>query len=212
VRICRPTVSGIKRFAIILALAPSFGYAQEVIVTRGEKSIGLYVRMAYNNVPSFFGAEVQGFADADGKLAADALFSGTFEQADALIADMSFTVGPEKVIFEALSMMVHPPNSDLMFDTPLDAEIGIAVCGVPLPDRPIVDADLTWVAGWYAYPVDPAQDLTITFPTTGRAMEVIEVSSFDGDTRLDSKDIILPDGGSLIVPYVESPRWFSWLR
>ncbi|MEL6683154.1 MAG: hypothetical protein AAFQ09_10990 [Pseudomonadota bacterium] len=207
-----PIVWTMKRFAIIMALNPTFVTAQEIIVTRGEKSIGLYVRMPYNDVPSFFGAEVQGFADADGTLATDALFNGTFEQADALITYLSFAVGSENVAFEALSMMVHPPNSDLTFDTPLDAEIAIAVCGVPLPDGPIVDADLTWVAGWYAYPIDPEQDLTISFPATGRMTEVVEVTSFDGDTRLDTSNVTLADGGSLTLPYVGSRRWFSWLR
>ena len=99
----------------------------------------------------------------------------------------------------------------MAFETPFDAEGAIGVCGVPLPaGLPDPDA-LVWFGGWYAFPVVATDELSISFPATGRPPMDVTVRVFDAAGHLEqSFETTLADTGALEVPAARG-GWSRWL-
>jgi hypothetical protein len=193
--------------AILACLALTLpAQSGEVIVSREGDGVAVYFRMPFNDVAPLFGQRVPGLTDAQGKIVFDTLASGTFDDADILARDVEFLLGGQSVGFEAMSMMAHQTTVPQAFETPLDAQIAIAVCGVPLPAGTPDPDQMVWIGGWYAYPVDAAQDLIIRFPRTGRDAGELSVRIYDRGRLKETETVILADGGALDVPYVTGWR------
>ncbi|MEM9099721.1 MAG: hypothetical protein AAGC79_14505 [Pseudomonadota bacterium] len=180
-----------------------------MIVSREGEAVAVYFQLPFTEVSGLFGREAVSLVGADGKVNLEELSLGTFDDADLLARDVEFSLGDQSVQFEALSMMVHPAVSPFAFETPLDAEIAIAVCGVPLPKQPPGPEELVWVGGWYAYPVSSTEELAIKFPETGRKPMALSVRVFDSTGLERSEEITLADQGTLIVP--QSVGWRDWI-
>ena len=176
---------------------PALANPAEVIISREGKAVAVYFRMPFDKVAPLFGRAVPGLTDADGNIVLDDVFEGTFEDADLLAADVAFTLGGQSVSFDALSMMAHQSETPVPFATPLDAEIAIAVCGVPRPENIPAADQMVWLGGWHAYPVDASADLHISFPQTGRQGQEFVVTRFDDGVRTDRRQVTLVDGGTL---------------
>lgn len=203
----------ITRWTAALALSAMTALpasAGEVIVSREGKSVAIYFRMALTDVPELFGHNVPGLVDKSGLVTLDEIYEGTFDDADLLARDVSFSLGGKAVHFDALSMMVHEDDTWVPFDTPLAADMAIAVCGVPLPEGPLDAENFVWMGGWYAYPVAADEDLTIQFPQTGRNETEISVRVFERGSLARSTEVTLADGQPLHLPK-EPSGWFSWL-
>ena len=202
----------LSRLLILLSMTAfsSTAAAREVIVARDNDSVAVFFRLPYADVAPLFGQEVKGFTDEAGNFSREKLFNGTFERADALAADVTFDLGSQSVGFEALSMMIHQTETVLPFDSPLDAEIAIAVCGVPFPDGPLLPDDIVWVGGWYAYPVDADQALTINLPHTGRGAQELTVKTFDNGQFEDAIEVTVADGGAINVPTASTWSWLGF--
>ncbi|MEM9969379.1 MAG: hypothetical protein AAF755_15020 [Pseudomonadota bacterium] len=197
----------------LLALLASFyaplAYAGEIVVSREGSGYAIYVRMPYAEVAPLFGQAPEGFTDEQGRLAVEKLSNGTFDAADDLIADVGFELGGAPVAFEAMSMMVHQAATPVPFDDPIAAQVAIAVCNVPLPEGPIDPTALTWIGGWFAYPVASDEALRIQFPQTGRDATEFSVVVFDDGEFEQQFDVRLKDGGALAVP--DAPGWWRTL-
>ena len=194
--------------AVGFALSPLLPVAAgEIIVSREGDAVAVYMRMPFADVAPLFGNLAPGLMDANGEPIFENLFEGTFEGADELAADVGFALGRQDTTFEGLSMMAHVSDTPLPFENPLDAQIAVGVCGVETPEGPIDAADMVWIGGWYAYPIDAAQDLTIAFPATGRDVQTFTVTSFDNWSKTASYEVTLTDGATFTDPYVQR----SWL-
>ncbi|MEM8790954.1 MAG: hypothetical protein AAGE80_05020 [Pseudomonadota bacterium] len=195
-------------FAGFMLFAPPAG-AAEVIVSREGDGVAVYFQIPLTDVAGLFGREAIGLVNTDGEIDLDNLSQGTFEDADLLAQDVEFTLGDQDVEFEALSMMVHQAENPFAFETPLDAELAIGVCNVPLPEHTPKPEQMVWAGGWYAYPVSSSEALTINFPATGRDPMEISVRIFDSATLERTEKITLADDGTLVVP--QAGGWRQWL-
>lgn len=190
----------------VLIFASGMGQAMEVIVSREDRAIAIYLRMPFEDTKGLFGRDVPGFTDEDGNIRYSDLSQGTFDGGDILAKDVVFTLGGQSVEFETMSMMVHMEGFDVPFITPLDAVIAIGVCGVPIPEEPPEPEDLVWIGGWYAYPVDEAQEITVTFPKTGREARDAELRIYRNAVLEKEYTELLADGGTYIIPF-QKPWW-----
>ncbi|MEM9967204.1 MAG: hypothetical protein AAF755_03785 [Pseudomonadota bacterium] len=172
-----------------------------MIVSREGDAVAIYFRMPFTEVAPLFGHRVPGLTNANGEIVFDTLAKGTFEDADVLAQKVAFNIGGQNVHFDALSMMAHQAIVPQAFETPIDAQIAIAVCGVPLPEGKPDPDKMTWIGGWYAYPVDAGQDISISFPETGRQDEVMSLRVYDRGRLKDTKTVTIVDGGSIDLPY-----------
>ena len=129
----------------------------EMIVDRGADAITVYLSMPAPEAVRVFGLPPSALVAADGTVPFDALRMGTFDIGDVLWDDVAVTLDGRPLGFEAMSLMVHPADAPVPFQTPLDALTAIGVCTVADPSAPLRLDQLHLYVGLTAYRPDAAQ-------------------------------------------------------
>lgn len=147
----------------------------EVIVSRSDAAIEVFLAMPADLAVENFGISAEALTNESGYADFDLFAKGTFRQGQAFWQDTQTWMDGAPLMFEAMSLMIHPVNTPLPFRKPLDAMTAIEVCGTVLEDVPLSKTRL--YVGLIAYPNSPAGDLVIEF-----------AKAFSPDTRLHLRD------------------------
>ncbi|WP_147127687.1 hypothetical protein [Shimia ponticola] len=175
--------------------------AIDVLVDRRPQSIELFMRFPARNTETIFGITPDALAASDGRVYFGALReTGTFDFGDAMIAGTRLSLGGEEQPLEAMSVMVHPADNALPFETPLDGNIAMAVCTVPDPVVPPALTDLVLYTGFISYPATGAGEIKLSMPNT--VPLELAVSVFE-DGRLVQRHSVDADKNSDILIVAE---------
>ncbi|MEM9811452.1 MAG: hypothetical protein AAF913_02185 [Pseudomonadota bacterium] len=189
-----------KRVLLLLALAatPAGATDVELLVDRLPTGISIYMRMPAGEVEPVLGRNGDELL-TDGRVDYAAMRDGTFEAADRLFARVDTEVAGTPVVFEALSLMVHQPDTNIPFSSPFDADMAIAVCNAPT-DETVTLADLDLMAGFYAHRVDSMAEIALDLPETGRPAIDVSVIEFVEGAEVRRSEHTLDDGARLVLP------------
>lgn len=178
------------------------------MVDRDATSIELFVRIPAPLLPEKFAAFPPGFLAENGQVDVTPFRNGTWDHGDAFFEDVVATIGGDPVVFEAMSMMVHPPEFDTPFRDPIDAFTAISVCNVPVGIALLPVDTLVAYLGYIAYPVDGYGDLSLTFP----AQATVQIEQFDQGRPVDDRTVDVADSQPIVLDAVtHKTGWFDWL-
>lgn len=177
----------------------------EIVVDRHNDSVELFVAARADTLLSAFDLSPQRLTETDGTVEFSKLREGTWDTGDDLFAKSDFALDGAPLVFESMSMMVHPIDLRLPMTTPLEALISVGVCSVDAPDqRPSLD-QLHGYSGYIAYTDNGSGALRIDLPSTGRESLVVTVRDFDRGLFLAEYRHVLGDGESLLIPAAPTP-------
>ena len=173
-------------FAGALAV-PSLAAAADMtlVLDRQDDAIEMYFTISAERVEDVFALPKEAFENDSGTVDFEPLRQGTYDIGDTLFANMDARLGGDDIIFEAMSLMVHPKANALPLQTPLDGMIAIAVCTVPAPAGPITLADLQLYAGFIAYADRPNQGMTFQLPNALDSPLTVEIRDYTSDKLTD---------------------------
>lgn len=181
----------------------------EIVIDRGADSVEVYMAMNAATMTNAFGLPPTLLADEHGLVDIEPLRQGTWQIGDALLANVETRLDDAPAVFEAMSLMVHPADSPLPLDTPIDGMVAIAVCTVPTPETHPGLSELRAYVGFIAYPVDPEQIVSFSLPESGRQPLDITVRDFKNGQLVASSTHKVADGGTLTI--VTAGAAASWL-
>lgn len=187
------------------ALASPTSQSMTMVVHRGDRSVEVYLSLPAEQVTDTFAVLPEGLTTGDGTVDIETMRMGTWDIGDRLFSSIASHVSGQPVVFEAMSLMVHPEEDVLPFSDPIEGMIAISVCSVPVPDKPPALEDLHLYVGLITYPERPDGPLSLTFPTTGREQLEVQVIEYVDFRRTSRSVHLIADGGELTVPAV-SPR------
>ncbi|MEM9428063.1 MAG: hypothetical protein AAGA32_01025 [Pseudomonadota bacterium] len=189
-----------KRLVLLLALpaTPAAATDVELLVDRLSTGISIYMRMPAGEVEPVLDRNGDELL-TDGRVDYASMLDGTFEVADRLFQRVGTEVAGDPVVFEALSLMVHLPDTNVPFASPFDADMAIAVCNAPT-DETVTLADLDLMAGFYAHRVDSMAEIALDLPETGRPAIDVSVVEFVDGAEMRRSEHTLDDGDRLVLP------------
>ena len=193
-----------------LVAASGLGCAQAVadqvdlIVSRDDRSVEIFLGMPALTAVEGFGLEARLLTGPDGSVSFERLQQGTWHIADALLERVEARIGTQAAGFEGMSLMVHPLDQPLPFVTPLDGLTAISVCGVPAPEAPRGLQDLYLYAGFVAYPDDPSAPITLRLPNPEGVDLLVRDHGFGGQHRERRLHLVPGERLELAVPRVQT--------
>ncbi|SFR16614.1 hypothetical protein [Poseidonocella sedimentorum] len=194
--------------ALFLCLLPGLLRAADltVLVDRRDDELQLFVRLPAADLEAVFGLSPAPLADAEGRVSFARLREeGTYEFTEVLAATIGLRAGGAHHGFEAMSVMVHPPENALPFATPLDGLLAMSACiGTDTAEPPRV-AELELIGGFITYPVAGLAEVMISLPNR-EALEA-EVLTFKAGVPLSRETVTLPPRGTITLPAAE-----NWIR
>lgn len=164
--------------ALLLAMACLQGTARaetgegegdlHLIVNRASDAIAIYAALPADLLQARFDGLPGRLQAGPEGIDIDSLSTGTVDIADWLIARSDARLGGAPAVLEPLSVMVHPTELGLPFETPRDGAIATSVCTAP-PMGPLPLDALTLFAGFFLSPVDGAAPLMLRLGEAGPA-------------------------------------------
>ncbi|MEM9268654.1 MAG: hypothetical protein AAGA78_06930 [Pseudomonadota bacterium] len=176
----------------------------EVILERNERSVEIFVGLPAEAMVSAFGLPPQTFENDAGVVEFSTLREGTFETGDVFFAGLEMSLAGQTVPLEAMSMMVHPEDAKLEFNTPWDGLIAIAVCTVEEPEVPVGLSGLYAYAGAIAYLDGATGQIELSLPHLAEAGYELHVRDFTHGVGQASTQYVLQPGETIIVPSRET--------
>ncbi|MEM1429744.1 MAG: hypothetical protein AAGG09_09820 [Pseudomonadota bacterium] len=203
----------LRSLALAAALLATPAVADDdviLVVDRTPLAIEVYFAMRADEMLALFDLPPERLASPDGTVDFEGLRLGTYDLGDEMFAKVSADVDGQPLLFEAMSLMVHPEESALPLVTPFDGLVAIGVCTVPSPEVPLGLDDLRAYAGYIAYTDTPDGPFTLTLPETGRApLEILVRDHARGEPGAVYRTS-LADGAPLALGAPE-PRRDDWL-
>jgi hypothetical protein len=200
-----------RAISALLLLLPIPAAAEDpitVIVQRLPQSVELYLSIAPEDAPDWLGAGLDALAPG-GVVPMDTVRrEGTAAAADAMIARTALTVGGAPAELQAMSVMVHPEATPLLFETPIDAQMAMSVCTAPDLVAGSTLSDLRAYAGYHAYPVDGLGALRIA-PGGGTARDVTLIV-YEGSRRTLSERRLVGPGAPIVLERTAPARGWLW--
>lgn len=179
---------------LLLLTMPMPAMSLDIIVDRRGDSIELFFSLPAADAQTSLGTDLSQIKGLTTGVDYTVLQQGTWNQGEALFANLRAQTAGKPQPFEAMSMMVHPIDTALPFRDPHEAMTAISVCGVEIPDIPPPLGDMHVYAGFIAYPVDSSQNLTLNL---GNTVEIpVTVLDFNGSVVAQT-EILLPPGALL---------------
>ena len=152
--------------------------AVQLIVNRTADAVAIYIAMPAAALPARFGGVPARLDTGPEGIDVNSLNTGTVDIADWLIARSEARLDGMPALLEPLSVMVHPTELGLPFETPRDGAIATSVCTAP-PMDPRALEGLTLYAGFYLYPVDGTAPLMLRLGETAPAGSVTAANFWD---------------------------------
>ncbi|MEO1406295.1 MAG: hypothetical protein AAFV54_07355 [Pseudomonadota bacterium] len=171
----------------------------DIIISRGDHAIELFLAMPTDLAVSHFGLTREDLVNSDGFADFERFSKGTFELGEALWRDVETELNGEALTFETMSLMVHPANRPLPFETPLDALISVEVCGTTARNISLSNTHL--FIGLIAYSDETKSELTLGWQQSFPDSVDISVRDFVGH-RLTKAWTLEPSEDSGVVPKV----------
>ncbi|MEO1639677.1 MAG: hypothetical protein AAFU41_10575 [Pseudomonadota bacterium] len=198
-------------FAAGLVATPVAAAELDVIVDRTGHSVNVFFGMTADDIAPVFAVSSDSLLrDEAGLLRLDDFQSnGSFADADRLIAPTVLQINGEAADFQAMSMMVHPLDIHVPFETPIDGWIAMSVCGVPPTFADASNDAVRVYAGFNAYPVDGLGALSFDF--AGDAEMSVALWEYQEGELLQHDVVQITNGQPLVLPAVAaSQSWASW--
>ncbi|MEM9716505.1 MAG: hypothetical protein AAF826_08310 [Pseudomonadota bacterium] len=209
-----------KLALIIVFLTTAFtAQAQDIriVVDRSGEDVELYFNFSATKMSELFGRIPETVLDDAGYVDFRNLQFDTVTPGDDMIAQTT-AYSDDGVIFEAMSFMVHPSDTDLAFDTPWDAILTTTFCSVDPNAPPQVLDIMETYASYFADGVAPNEPLVIDLPWTGTTPLTVEVREFENkDFQRVYTQTLAADGKITMFADDGGPAgWIStalnWLR
>ncbi len=167
----------------------------DVIVNRHDGTIELFVSTPAENFVSVFGLPAERLVEPDGTVDfAPLRANGTFEMADEMIATTSATLDGTPMVFEGLSLMLHPLDEKQPFGTPFEAFLAIAVCTFNDPATRLTLQQLHGYAGFIADVGDIDGMVRLRLPRTGHDELRVLVRDFRSGAAALPYEVRVGDG------------------
>ncbi|MGX9355451.1 hypothetical protein ACS3SW_09885 [Roseobacteraceae bacterium S113] len=178
----------------------------DLIIARSAEAVELFISTRSDNFVTRFGLDPALLAEPDGTVNFDDLRLGTFDTADVMFEGVSARVDGAPAPLEAMSMMVHPIDAKLPFETHVDGLIAIAVCTVPTPTTPPT-LDVLWgYAGFITYVDNSAGALSLSLPAFGGAPLKVTIRDYDTTGVLTRYEQVLTSGETIEIPASPAAR------
>ena len=197
-----PIFDPMNKFASLIAVScvvagPSFADDMTIIVNRSTDAVELFFGMKGDDLKPVFGVDPNGIVAEDDHVTYEGFLTGTFDEADVFFEKIDARVAGADAGFEAMSMMLHPEDFEVRFDTPFDATIAIGVCNADTPKTPPHLSELNVYVGYYAYQVDGLDQITFQMPQTGRDVEMVSILEFVDGGLINQSEIDMEDGATI---------------
>ncbi|MCV6595785.1 MAG: hypothetical protein OIF40_01700 [Mangrovicoccus sp.] len=138
----------------------------ELIINRKSDSVTIYLAAPLDIAAQRFGGLPPQLQPGPDGMDTETLREGTLDSTDWFIARSQARLGGTEAPLEPLSIMIHPSDLELPFETPHDGLMAISVCTAP-PSTAQPPSAFTLYAGLYLYPVDGRQALDLELGSFG---------------------------------------------
>lgn len=173
----------------------------QLIVHRDADDVEFYLSMPAHLIKALLGKDSDLIFSDQGRLPADTFRQrGSFELADVLFNRLQATSGTKKVKLRAMSMMAHPKDMSLPFNTPVDATLAISVCNNDTSGQILVPENVQLLYGGFGSGWGAANEIGVHFPKTGRGALSVDVRSFTDGQFVGASRVRLADGGKFTIP------------
>lgn len=172
----------------------------DIVISRGEDAIELFLAMPTDLAVPHFGLTREDLVNSNGFADFERFSKGTFDLGEALWRDVEAELNGKSLTFETMSLMVHPANLPLPFETPLDALASVEVCGTTARNTRLSETHL--YIGLIAYSDETKSELTFRWPRALPASVDVSVRDFVGH-RLAKAWTLEPSESSGVLPTVQ---------
>jgi hypothetical protein len=177
---------------------------------RNPNWVELYLALPAEDLERVLGAEPGLLGDAQGRVDLAEFKTGTFDLADRIFAAVTARADAAPLHLEAMSLMLHPEEAPLPMRTPMDGEIAMSVCGVPIPDVPPSLGELTAYVGLIAQTDGPVGSLELVFPGPEAAGRVAQVAVHGQGGAVRNTAPALDGQGHLSLRLTPQPQPRLW--
>lgn len=199
-------------FGPVMAVAQPAAEELQVIVERTEGELSFFLALPVDQMEGLLGTDLDLIFSDNGKLPLeDFQRDGSFELADDVFAAVKGQVDGRAVIFDPMSMMLHPNTTQLPFQDPFDGIMSTSVCGVFIAPEDQVPERMTAYYGGIFLNVPPNAPVQLTFPTTGRAAITVNLRQYDDRGFVGETMLELKDGGVLVLAEPHVSQSYLWL-
>lgn len=180
----------------------------DIVVDRQSDSIEFFMSTRADRFVSIFDFSPELLAGRTDTVDFAPFREGTWDIGDALLSKAPAALDGSPIVFEAMSLMVHPLDLAFPIPTPLDALLAISVCAVEPPEEPPTLEELQGYVGFIAYVEDTKGVLTLQLPKTGRAPLRVSIREFKDGVPRGHYEVTVPDGG---IVEMSDTFWRSFL-
>ncbi len=180
---------------VVSANAVAAAAELDIVVDRQSDSIEFFMSTRADNFVSIFDFPPELLEGRTGTVDFTPLREGTWDIGDALLSKAPAALDGAPIVFEAMSLMVHPLDLAFPIPTPFDALLAISVCAVEAPETPPTLEELQGYVGFIAYVEDTEGLLTLQLPKTGRGPLHVSVREFRDGVARGHYEVTVPDGG-----------------
>ncbi|MEM0948753.1 MAG: hypothetical protein AAGK37_15240 [Pseudomonadota bacterium] len=200
-----------RLFAAVLALAflmspQALAEDSDLVIQRNAGSVEIYFSLPANLLVEVFDLPPDTLTGTDGRVDLVPFLEGTAGLADEAIAGLQAVIGGRDLVFEGMSLMLHPVNQALPLRDPIDGMLSIGVCSIPATAEPVPLDGLRAYIGIIGYTDTPDGELRLEFPQTGRDVFNVTIRDFTEFRPNSSADLRIADGGALVVARAPEPR------
>ncbi|WP_438955715.1 hypothetical protein [Cognatiyoonia sp.] len=182
----------------------------QIILDRQDSSIEVYAHLAAADIDTVFGVSAAGLAGSDGRVSYGAFReSGTYDFGKTMLNDVTLFSADGSGDLDAMSVMVHPTDLQVPYQTPFDAVLAMSICNVDDPIEPPSIDDLKIYAGFVAYPIDGHARATLALPN--KSSLKVKIITFINSVYVSTQILTLDPGQPIDLPTIPKNHWLSWL-
>lgn len=204
-------VAAIASLAGSAALLPAVAMASDkpalsFIVDRSDGDMAYYMSMSAEHIVPLLDADPALVFSNSGAVPIETFRrEGSFDLADEVFRHVRSDRPAGANAFYSMSLMLHPTDFPLPFETPFDGLTAVSVCTVDYDFSTFAPGDLNLFYGAYAYEVAPTEAVSLTFPATGRETLDVVIRHYTDGRFVGEERASLADGGTLTFAPQDDP-------
>lgn len=176
-----------------------------IIVHQDGTDVELFFSMPAVAMNHLFGKDLTALFSDNGKVPLERFREfGSFDLADTLFTQLRAKSGGEIVPLEAMSLMVHPKDIWLPFETPFDGTTAVSVCAFDYLTQRLKPETSRLFYGAFASGVSERATFQLTFPKTGRRQVTVQVRAYLDGEHVKTDHVQLDDGGTISIEWPHS--------
>ena len=189
----RQILKAVVIFTASALSAPAIAADVRIIVDRMEDSVEIFLSLPAPLVPTALSGSTDGLSNGDGTFDLGVFrATGTAIEGDDVISGSRLIAGGERATVEAMSVMLHPGDLPLPFETPIDGVAAMSICTVPPTESLPSLESLQLYGGFIAYPAAGIEALNL-FLGNEEPIEVVLAEFVEGRPSATRSMTLAPD-------------------